>query len=153
MSFSFFRCGGKAPMESDESPVHSCPMTRPSKHSSDSRTTIPSKVEYVDSSTSVPIDLYMSLMRAGEQARNSGQHYLIEEEAPKYLGKPSLSRKPTCKSQPRLRNSNSDASSEESPISLLIPTSAHQSPMKLNLGAGVTNARGIFDMHSSVCGA
>jgi len=86
--------------------------------------TMPTKEEYVDSSTTVPVDLYMSLMRAGEQARNSGQHYLIEDEDPKYMLPGS--RKPQRKSQPRLRNSDSEVSSSESssPTSLLSLRSA-----------------------------
>jgi len=152
MPCSVFRCGGKAPVESDESPLQSCSMTRPSKRSGGRRTTM---AKYVDSSTSVPIDLYMSLMRAGEQARNSGQHYLIKDEDPKYMLPGS--RKPTGKPQPRLVNSDSDASSAESPIRLLIPTAVSNLPMKLDLGAASTDARdlhtGLPDMQSSVYGA
>jgi len=155
MVFSFFRCSGKAPVESDDSPVHSCPIGRNSKRSGYRRSTIPSKVEYVDSYTEIPIDLYMSLMQAGEQARNSGQHYLIEDQDPKDMLPGS--RKPSRKSQPILRNSDSDASSEGSPISLQIPDAVSKLPMKLDLGAGVSNLRGIHtgfpDMHSAVYGA
>mmetsp|Transcript_65076 Transcript_65076/g.142689 ORF Transcript_65076/g.142689 Transcript_65076/m.142689 type:complete len:86 (+) Transcript_65076:221-478(+) len=46
----------------------------------------------IDSTTNIPSDLYWNLLRAGERAKNGGQHRLKERRGPPHSPRPHLVR-------------------------------------------------------------
>jgi len=75
----------------------------------------------VDHMTKIPLDLYRDLMKAGEERRTSGQHYLYEEPR-----KPRKSMPRSRGPRPKLVNRDSESSSSGSssggsPAMLSIP--------------------------------